>query len=227
MRGREKTSSARWYSGFKRAADVVTAGAALAVLSPVIGITAALVRKNLGSPVLFKQPRPGRNGRVFNLYKFRTMKNPDPDAGLVSDEDRLTPFGKMLRSTSLDELPSLWNVARGDMSIVGPRPLLVEYLGRYSPQQRRRHEVRPGLTGLAQVNGRNAQTWEERFRWDVEYVDRVGLALDAQILWQTIKVVLRREGVSATDHVTMPEFTGKVAGTSVTSDGLAQKGSHA
>ncbi len=200
--------SGSWYRPVKRALDFSAAAAGLVVLAPVVGLTALAVARNLGRPVLFKQQRPGLNGQPFTLLKFRTMKDIDVESGLVSDQDRLTDFGARLRATSLDELPSLWNVLRGDMSLVGPRPLLCSYLDLYTPEQHRRHEVRPGLTGLAQVNGRNAQTWEQRFAWDVEYVDRIGLLLDLQVLWRTISVVFKREGVAAGDHVTMPEFLG-------------------
>lgn len=198
--------AARPYDALKRALDVVTAAIGLVVLSPVILVTAIAVRINLGSPVLFSQPRPGRDGRVFRLYKFRSMRNVDAARGWISDEQRLTRFGRVLRSTSLDELPSLWNVLRGDMSIVGPRPLLVEYLPRYTPEQARRHEVRPGITGLAQVNGRNTVDWEERFALDVRYVDSRSLALDARILIGTVRSVVVREGISAEGHATMRKF---------------------
>lgn len=200
--------SDRSYRLLSRARDVTLAGAALVVLAPVIAATAVAVRRSMGSPVLFRQVRPGRGGRPFTMVKFRTMAEPDPARGLVTDADRLVPLGKALRSTSLDELPSLWNVVRGDMSLVGPRPLLTSYLDRYSPEQSRRHEVRPGLTGWAQVNGRNAVTWEERLAMDVWYVDHRSLRLDAQILWRTIAQVARRDGITADGHVTMPEFLG-------------------
>lgn len=198
--------AARPYDVLKRALDVATAAIGLVVLSPVILVTAIAVRMNLGSPVLFSQPRPGRDGRVFRLYKFRSMRNVDKERGWISDEQRLTRFGRVLRSTSLDELPSLWNVLRGDMSIVGPRPLLVEYLPRYTPEQARRHEVRPGITGLAQVNGRNTVDWEQRFALDVRYVDSRSLALDARILIGTVRSVVVREGISAEGHATMRKF---------------------
>ena len=160
------------YDPVKRVIDVVVGGLALVVSLPVQAAIAVLVRLKLGSPVLFRQPRPGKDERVFELVKFRTMVDPDPARGLVTDEERLTSFGAALRSTSLDELPTLWNVVKGDMSLVGPRPLLVRYLDRYSPAERRRHEVRPGVTGLAQVSGRNALTWADKFAQDVAYVDR-------------------------------------------------------
>ncbi len=196
------------YDPFKRLMDVLVSGTALLVLSPVQALVAALVRFNLGSPVLFRQERPGKDGRIFELVKFRTMLPLDPDRGLVADEDRITRFGAFLRSTSLDELPTLRNVLKGDMSLVGPRPLLVQYLERYSPEQSRRHEVRPGVTGLAQVSGRNAITWDEKFARDVEYVDQRSLALDLAIIWRTVVQVLRRHGIAAEGNVTMPEFRG-------------------
>ena len=198
----------RPYDAVKRAGDVAAASLGLIVSAPVQLIVAATVRARLGTPVLFRQPRPGRDGRVFTILKFRTMKDADPSRGLVTDADRLTPFGRRLRSTSLDELPALWNVLRGDMSLVGPRPLLVEYLARYSPHQARRHEVRPGITGLAQVSGRNALTWEDRFDLDVEYVDRRSLALDLRILLMTITTVFKREGVTGEGSATMTPFRG-------------------
>jgi len=196
----------RPYDVAKRGLDAAASAVGLVVLSPVILVTAIVVRLNLGSPVLFTQPRPGRGGRVFRLYKFRSMRNVDESRGLVTDEQRLTRFGRILRSTSLDELPSLLNVLHGDMSVVGPRPLLVEYLPRYTPEQARRHEVRPGITGLAQVNGRNTVEWEQRFALDVQYVDRRSLALDARILVDTVRSVVAREGISAEGHVTMRKF---------------------
>ncbi|NYD54584.1 sugar transferase [Microbacterium pseudoresistens] len=198
----------RAYDPWKRGLDVVGALIGLVVLSPVIGVTALCVALRLGRPVVFAQPRPGRNERIFTLYKFRSMKDVDHERGLVSDEQRLTSFGHALRATSLDELPSLWNVLRGDMSFVGPRPLLVEYLARYTPEQARRHEVRPGVTGLAQANGRNALSWDEKFRLDVEYVDRRSLVTDAKVLLATVRSVLVREGISADGHATMTRFTG-------------------
>ena len=192
-----------------RARDVLGASAGLVLLSPVIGATYVLVRAKLGSPAIFRQQRPGLNGQVFTIYKFRTMLAVDPDKGWVSDEARLTHFGRVLRSTSLDELPSLVNVLKGDMSLVGPRPLLAEYLDRYTPTQSRRHEVRPGLTGLAQVSGRNAVSWEERLELDVWYVDNRSFWLDIKILWRTVVQVLRRAGVAAEGHPTMPQFEGE------------------
>lgn len=196
------------YEPWKRLIDVAVALVGITVTAPVQLVTAMLVRWRLGRPVLFRQQRPGKNEVLFELVKFRTMLEPDPTAGLVTDEQRLTRFGAFLRSTSLDELPTLWNVVKGDMSVVGPRPLLVRYLDRYSPEQRRRHEVRPGLTGLAQVCGRNTLSWEEKFRLDVEYVDHVTFWGDVKIVLATVRSVLRRDGISATGDVTMPEFMG-------------------
>lgn len=196
------------YDPVKRALDVTVSAVGLVVLAPVQGVIALLVRRKLGSPVLFRQPRPGKDEQIFELVKFRTMLEPDPDRGLVSDEDRMTPFGRLLRSTSLDELPSLWNVLKGEMSLVGPRPLLVRYLDRYSPEQRRRHEVRPGITGLAQVSGRNAISWEQKFAKDIDYVDRRSLRLDLGILLATLGKVLKRDGITDTTS-TMTEFSGE------------------
>ncbi len=194
------------YRVVKRGLDIVAAAALLILSSPVQAVVAVLVATRLGRPVLFTQERPGLNAQVFTLMKFRTMANTDPDKGLVTDEERLTRLGRTLRATSLDELPTLWNVLRGDMSLVGPRPLLVRYLPRYTPEQARRHEVRPGVTGLAQVSGRNALSWEEKFALDVEYVDHQSLGLDLSILWRTVTAVLRRDGISQEGHATMPEF---------------------
>ena len=194
---------------FKRPLDCVLSAGALVVLSPVMGVTAILVKKKLGSPVLFKQDRPGKEGRVFKLYKFRSMTDErDENGKLLPDEVRLTAFGKKLRSTSLDELPELFNIIKGDMAVVGPRPLLVQYLNRYNEHQARRHEVRPGFTGLAQVHGRNAITWEEKFNRDVQYVDHITFLGDWKIIIKTVATVLKREGINATDDVTMPEFMG-------------------
>ena len=197
------------YDPVKRGIDVVVGSAALILTAPLQAVLALVVRRKLGSPVLFRQLRPGKDGQIFELAKFRTMLEPDESRGLVTDEQRMTPFGAFLRSTSLDELPTLWNVVRGDMSLVGPRPLLVRYLDRYTPEQARRHEVRPGVTGLAQVSGRNAISWAEKFAKDVEYVDRRSLRLDAWIVWQTIAKVPRRDGISADGQPTMPEFIGE------------------
>jgi len=196
------------YPLVKRAADVVFATAALIISFPLQAGVALIVAVKLGRPVLFKQPRPGKGGQIFTLYKFRTMTNVDSEGGLVTDEQRLTSFGKALRSTSLDELPTLMNVLRGDMSLVGPRPLLVSYLERYSPHQARRHEVRPGVTGLAQVSGRNELSWEDRFELDIRYVDGCSLWLDLSILRRTVRAVIRRDGITAAGSATMPEFRG-------------------
>lgn len=196
------------YAPLKRVFDIVVSAVVLVVTLPIILVTAILVRVKLGSPVIFRQPRPGRNERIFTLYKFRSMKDVNEAKGLVTDEQRLTRFGRVLRSTSIDELPSLFNVLRGDMSLVGPRPLLVDYLDRYTPTQARRHEVRPGMTGLAQVRGRNSLSWDEKFALDVEYVDNRSIWLDLQILVETVRTVVTREGISAADHVTMEEFLG-------------------
>lgn len=193
----------------KRVIDLCLSFVLLILFWWVLAIVAILVRVKLGSPVLFRQPRPGRDEKVFNLYKFRTMTDErDADGNLLPDEQRLTKFGSVLRSTSLDELPEVFNIVRGDMSIIGPRPLLVKYLPRYSAEQRRRHEARPGLTGLAQVNGRNSISWDEKFLYDVEYVDNVSLGLDASIFLRTILATIRRSGISAEGEATMPEFMG-------------------
>ena len=193
----------------KRPQDFLCALAAIIVLSPVMLITAILVRTKLGSPVIFKQERPGLNGKVFMLYKFRTMTDKkDAEGNLLPDEVRLTGFGKKLRSTSLDELPELFNILKGDMAVVGPRPLLVRYLPRYNAHQARRHEVRPGFTGYAQVNGRNSITWEDKFDKDVYYVDHVTFLGDWKIIFQTVGTVLMREGISSDTSATMEEFMG-------------------
>jgi lipopolysaccharide/colanic/teichoic acid biosynthesis glycosyltransferase len=189
--------------------DLGLAVPALVVLAPVGLAIAALIRLKLGAPVLFRQQRPGRGGQIFELIKFRTMTDAlDPSGALLPDDQRLTPFGRGLRHASLDELPTLWNVIRGDMSLVGPRPLLVRYLDRYTPQQSRRHEVAPGITGWAQINGRNAITWEEKFDLDVWYVENVSLRTDLGILLRTVAQVLGQRGISAEGHTTMPEFMG-------------------
>ena len=193
----------------KRGLDAFLAIGALIVLSPVLLITAILVRVKLGSPVLFTQERPGRDGKIFKLYKFRTMLPPkDGVIDPAQDAERLTSFGKKLRSTSLDELPELINMIKGDMAVVGPRPLLVQYLTRYNSHQARRHEVRPGSTGLAQVHGRNAISWEEKFDWDVKYVDHITFAGDVKIILDTVKTVLKREGINGGESATMTEFMG-------------------
>ena len=193
----------------KPAVDRAAVAAALVVLSPVMGGVALAVARKLGRPVLFRQTRPGLRGEPFEMVKFRTMTDArDASGALLPDADRLPPFGQFLRSSSLDELPELWNVLRGEMSLVGPRPLLMRYLDRYTPEQARRHDVRPGITGLAQVSGRNALSWDDRFRLDVQYVERCSLRLDAWILWTTIARVVRRDGISAAGEATMPEFTG-------------------
>jgi sugar transferase EpsL len=193
----------------KRLLDVILTGPVLLVLAPALWILGLLVRTNIGRPVLFRQARPGMAGQPFALYKFRTMTEArDATGRLLPDAQRLTAFGSFLRSTSLDELPELWNVLRGDMSLVGPRPLLPQYLERYTPEQARRHEVRPGLTGWAQVHGRNAISWEEKFALDVWYVDHVSFWLDLKILWLTVFQVVRRSGIQHAGEATMPEFLG-------------------
>ncbi len=193
----------------KRIFDIVAASLGLVLLSPVLLVIAVLVRVFHGAPVLFGQVRPGYQGRLFRIYKFRTMTDARaPDGSLLPDAERLTPLGRFLRATSLDELPELFNVLRGEMSLVGPRPLLVQYLERYSPEQMRRHEVLPGLTGWAQVNGRNALTWQEKFALDVWYVDHWSFWLDIKILFLTLWKVLRREGISQPGHATAEEFMG-------------------
>ena len=193
----------------KRMLDIILSLLAIVILSPVLLIVAILVRVNLGSPVVFKQERPGLDEKIFRLYKFRTMKDVrDSDGNLLPDEERMTKFGTALRKTSLDELPELVNILKGDMSIVGPRPLLVKYLPLYNDMQKRRHEVRPGFTGLAQVNGRNSITWEEKFEWDVKYVDNITFLGDCNIILKTIKTVFLKEGISSETSVTMEEFKG-------------------
>lgn len=193
----------------KRVLDVVCSGLGLWVLSPVLLVLAILIALRLGRPVLFTQTRPGLHGKRFRMLKFRSMTSAcDANGNLLPDEQRLTPFGQRLRSTSLDELPGLWAVFKGDMSLVGPRPLLMEYLPLYTPEQARRHDVRPGITGWAQVNGRNAISWEEKFALDVWYVDNQSLWLDIKILLLTVKKVFVREGISAAGEATMSKFTG-------------------
>lgn len=193
----------------KRFFDVFAALCGLILLSPVIAIVAWQISRKLGSPVLFRQARPGQGGVVFEMIKFRTMLDAVDSSGQpLPDEDRMTPFGAFLRSTSLDELPGLWNVIKGDMSLVGPRPLLVEYLPLYSPQQARRHKVKPGITGWAQINGRNAISWEEKFNFDVWYIDNRSFWLDIKIIFLTIKKVFVRDDISAEGEATMTKFTG-------------------
>ncbi|MDR9896043.1 sugar transferase [Aetokthonos hydrillicola Thurmond2011] len=193
----------------KPTCDRIASAITLLVLSPVILIIAIAIYSNMGHPIFFCQRRPGKNGRIFTFYKFRTMTNDkNRDGALLTDERRLTPLGKLLRQTSLDELPQLWNVLKGDMSFVGPRPLLVQYLERYSPEQARRHEVTPGITGWAQVNGRNTIPWEERFALDVWYVDHQSLQLDLWIMVLTIWKILKREGINHPEAATMFEFKG-------------------
>lgn len=193
----------------KRAFDVVGSLFALILLSPLMCVLCVLVHTKLGSPVIFRQERPGKGGEIFTLYKFRTMTDErDSDGELMPDEIRLTKFGKLLRNLSLDELPEFVNILRGDMSFVGPRPLLVRYLPLYNERQAMRHNVRPGLTGLAQVNGRNLLTWEEKFEWDVKYVENISLWLDIKILFKTVLNVLKREGISSETSATMEPFTG-------------------
>ncbi len=193
----------------KRIIDLLLSGLALLVLSPVYLVLAVLVRRRLGSPVIFSQQRPGRNGRIFEMYKFRSMTDArNAEGELLPDEYRLTEFGKKLRATSLDELPELWNIFKGDMSIVGPRPLLVRYLPRYNERQKHRHDVRPGLTGWAQVNGRNAISWEQKFAYDVEYVEKESFLLDLKIILMTVGKVLHRSGINQDGNATMEEFMG-------------------
>lgn len=198
--------ASRWS---KRALDLALALPALVLLSPVMAVVALAIARRLGRPVLFRQQRPGWQGRPFEVLKFRTMTEArGPDGELLPDAERLPPFGRWLRSTSLDELPQLWNVVRGELSLVGPRPLLMRYLTRYSPEQARRHEVPPGITGWAQIHGRNAISWDQKFALDLWYVEHRSLALDVSILWLTLKKVFLREGISAAGEATMPEFMG-------------------
>jgi lipopolysaccharide/colanic/teichoic acid biosynthesis glycosyltransferase len=196
----------------KRSFDLLVACVTLILFLPVLFIVAVLIRLNLGSPILFYQTRPGLQGKPFMMYKFRTMSEAnDTNRATLPDESRLSPFGRFLRASSLDELPELWNVLKGDMSLVGPRPLLMDYLPLYTPDQARRHEVRPGITGWAQVNGRNALSWEEKFKLDIWYVDHRSLWLDIKILWLTVRKVLLREGINAEGEATMPRFTGSIS----------------
>lgn len=193
----------------KRLLDIIIAGTALIILSPLYAFVAYKVKKNLGSPVLFRQVRPGLHGKPFEMIKFRTMKDAlDEQGNPLPDSERLTPFGKMLRSTSLDEMPELWNVIKGDMSVVGPRPLLMEYLPLYNEEQAKRHNVRPGMTGHAQVNGRNAISWEEKFKLDTWYVENQSTVLDFKIMLQTVKKVIAKDDISAEGEATMTKFTG-------------------
>ena len=195
----------------KRAFDIAASTSALVVLSPVLAITAYKVKKELGSPVLFRQTRPGLHGKPFEMIKFRTMKDAtDKEGNALPDSERLTEFGKKLRASSLDELPELWNVLKGDMSLVGPRPLLMEYLTLYSAEQAKRHNVRPGVTGYAQVNGRNSLSWEDKFKLDTWYVENQSLWLDMKILLKTVKKVIIKDGISAEGEATMTKFTGTV-----------------
>jgi len=193
----------------KRLLDIIGSLIGLLLFAPVLLVLFVLIRRNMGSPVFFRQARPGKNGDLFSMVKFRSMKGvAGPDGNTLRDADRLTPLGQKIRSTSLDELPGLWNVLKGEMSIVGPRPLLEEYLPLYSPEQARRHDVRPGLTGWAQINGRNALSWEEKFAFDVWYVDNRTLWLDLKIIALTVKKVLVRDGISADGEATMQKFKG-------------------
>jgi lipopolysaccharide/colanic/teichoic acid biosynthesis glycosyltransferase len=192
----------------KRLLDLTVSIPALVISLPIQALVALAIRVRLGKPVLFRQTRPGLHGEPFELVKFRTMLPLDPTRGWCDDRSRMTPFGAFLRSTSLDELPTLWNIVRGDMSIVGPRPLLMSYIARYSAEQARRHEVRPGLTGLAQVSGRNAVAWDDRLRLDIDYVERASLILDLRIIRDTVRAVLSREGIAEDGQATMTEFMG-------------------
>lgn len=197
------------YKYIKRILDIISSLLAIIILSPLLAVTAVLVKTKLGSPVLFKQERPGKDEKIFTLMKFRTMTDErDENGELLPDEVRLTKFGKLLRSTSIDELPELFNILKGDMSVIGPRPLLVEYIPRYNEHQHRRHEVRPGLSGWAQVNGRNTVSWEDKFDMDVHYVDNYSFAMDVKILFMTVLNVLKKEGISSETSATMEVFMG-------------------
>lgn len=210
---REKNRGGIYKRYFKRPMDFVLSLIAIIILSPVMIIVSLLVRIKLGGPVIFKQKRPGLNEKIFTMYKFRTMTDEkDKNGQLLSDSIRLTKLGKFLRSTSLDELPELFNILKGDMSIIGPRPLLVQYLELYNEHQKRRHEVRPGLSGWAQVNGRNAISWKDKFNLDIEYVDSVSFILDWKIIFLTLKKVLKRDGINAGDMITMEPFIGNEKG---------------
>ena len=193
----------------KRAHDMILSGIAIIILSPILLIVAVLVKTKLGSPVIFKQERPGLNEKIFKMYKFRSMTDAKDENGeLLPDEERLTSFGKKLRSTSLDELPELFNIFKGDMSIVGPRPLMVSYLPLYNEFQKHRHDVRPGLTGLAQISGRNLLSWKERFEKDISYVENISFTLDMKIIFNTVKSVIKRDGISSNTSETMEDFMG-------------------
>lgn len=197
------------YKYIKRILDIISSLLAIIILSPLLAVTAVLVKTKLGSPVLFKQERPGKDEKIFTLMKFRTMTDErDENGELLPDEVRLTKFGKFLRSTSIDELPELFNILKGDMSVIGPRPLLVEYIPRYNEHQHRRHEVRPGLSGWAQVNGRNTVSWEDKFDMDVHYVDNYNFAMDVKILFMTVLNVIKKEGISSETSATMEVFMG-------------------
>ncbi|WP_288313208.1 sugar transferase [uncultured Eubacterium sp.] len=197
------------YKYIKRILDIISSLLAIIILSPLLAVTAVLVKTKLGSPVLFKQERPGKDEKIFTLMKFRTMTDErDENGELLPDEVRLTKFGKFLRSTSIDELPELFNILKGDMSVIGPRPLLVEYIPRYNEHQHRRHEVRPGLSGWAQVNGRNTVSWEDKFDMDVHYVDNYSFAMDVKILFMTVLNVIKKEGISSETSATMEVFMG-------------------
>lgn len=202
----------RIYANYlKRPVDFILAFLAIAILSPIFLILSVLIKLKLGSPIIFKQQRPGLNGKIFTMYKFRTMSNSKDEAGnMHPDEIRLTKFGKILRSTSLDELPELWNILVGDMSIVGPRPLLVQYLPLYNEHQKKRHAVRPGLTGWAQVNGRNTITWDKKFELDVEYVNKINFITDLKIVFLTLRKVIKREDINSTTDITMDLFKGNL-----------------
>ena len=199
---------------FKRPLDIILALVAIIVLSPVFLLVALLVRINLGSPIIFKQQRPGMNEQIFTMYKFRTMTDErDENGELLADSLRLTKFGEFLRSTSMDELPELFNIIKGDMSIIGPRPLLVQYLPLYNKHQKRRHAVRPGLTGLAQISGRNGISWDEKFNLDVEYVESISFFYDWKIIFLTVKKIIMREGINQEGEATMEDFKGGKIGT--------------
>ena len=222
MRRSERQRQLRRYDAVKRGMDVVVSAVGLVVTAPVQLVVAGVVRASLGSPVVFRQQRPGKDGVIFELVKFRTMRH--PDAEHQTDAERLTPVGRALRSTSLDELPTLWNVLKGDMSLVGPRPLLVEYLDRYSLEQARRHEVRPGVTGLAQVSGRNSIDWEDKLALDVEYVNSRSMMLDARILLRTVAAVFGMRGISGEGQATMSVFMGVSTGETPREDREMEEG---